>query len=293
MKSMLVEKCYDNGDSIKSQALYSFSNYAQNNLTKISLIDLSMRHSRVKLPKPVDGTTFICTLPNRRLFCYGNLWWERQGGIYNTNPSPKISGIAFIVNSDLETEILNEGIPCYKPGGVYCDGKVFLFGGHIQAETNEPTSIASEYNLERNRWRNISNLPISSSGCSCIEYMGLILIGGFSHSKSVFAYDIAEDSYSEFLSNLQKTKFLCKNDGYAYLINPGGNIYESEYCNPFVWKIVNKYKGKIDYEFIAFQTVFGNYFYFVDNHFPFSDCYMFDLVNKEMSDCDLNKLIGR
>ncbi|CAG9321871.1 unnamed protein product [Blepharisma stoltei] len=276
MKTNLPQKSYNNGDSSKLDFLSSLNNSTRNQLTVFSLKNFSQEKSILNLPEFIDENICICPLPDNKVFCYGNLSWN------NTESRiPSVTGLTFIINPDLSIEILEEGIKCYGSGGVFYDGNVYVYGGYNDIGVIE--KIASKYNFQDKNWKIISSLPVPSSFCSCVEYMGLILVGGASRSNKIFAYDIATNSYSEFLSEIEETKILCKSNGHAYIINPGGFIYESENNNPFVWKSINKCEWSRDFcDLIGFQMVFENYFYFIEYEYGLCNYYRFDLVRKCM-----------
>ncbi|CAG9321868.1 unnamed protein product [Blepharisma stoltei] len=275
MKTKLAKKLYDNGDISKLDFLYLPDE--PNDMTKFSLIDFSCKKI-INLPLDLNETICMVPLPNSKVFCYGSLRWKEA----HNHLIPILSGNTFIINPDFSIEILTKGTPCYGSGGIFYDGIAYVFGGHN--DNGKIKNIASRYDLNKNKWKIISNLPVSSAFCSCIEFMRFILIGGFSLSSYVFVYDIFGNSYSMFLSGVDRTKILCKHNGYAYLINPGGNIYESDYKNPFVWKTVNKWEWDREFfDLISFQMAFGDFFYFVEFGGSCS-YYRFDLTSKKLDD---------
>ncbi|CAG9321870.1 unnamed protein product [Blepharisma stoltei] len=210
MKTTLPQKLYNN-DSCKLDFLCSFTSPIRNQLTVFSLKDFSQEKSILNLPEFIDENIFICPLPDNKMFCYGNLSWG-----YKEYLAPVVTGLTFIINPDLSTEILEEGIKCYGSGGVFYDGNVYIFGGYN--EKRRIDKIALKYNLQDKNWKIISSLPVPSLFCSCVEYMGLILVGGTSTSNKIFAYDIATNSYSEFLSELKKRRFCVKTTGMLILL---------------------------------------------------------------------------
>ncbi|CAG9321875.1 unnamed protein product [Blepharisma stoltei] len=279
MEVKLSKKLYDDEDSSRLDFLVSLPIWWPPELIITSLDDFSQAKVALDLPMIVDENASMFPIPGNKIFCYGNLQWV---GIRNDprNLRPVISGFTFIINEDFSIEILNEGPPCYGSGGTFYDGNIYIFGGHIK--TTESTCEASKYNLQEKSWKRLASLPNSTSFSSCIEYMGLILIAGISSSKKSFAYNIELNSYSEFLEGVEDCKILCKYEGYAYLLNPAGNIYESEYKNPFVWKIIKKFETEKIYEFVRFQMVYEEFFYFVEYVYGKYHYYRFDLINKEI-----------
>ncbi|CAG9320688.1 unnamed protein product [Blepharisma stoltei] len=182
-------------------------------------------HFYISKNETLNFGTSIALLPQSELFCYGN--------------HEPISGISCII--DLKSwkikKTLPSWTPCYFAGSIYYKNSIYMFGGYNGVSL---LCLASKFDINENKWFQITPLPMASSLCACTVFKNSIIICGYEHSK-VYKYDVQIESYSELpvidlRQNFQKILF--EINSRIYILIKNGKILESEVDNEYAWSIV-------------------------------------------------------
>ncbi|CAG9320619.1 unnamed protein product [Blepharisma stoltei] len=215
----------------------------------------------------LDNGTLAVRLPNYELFCIGN--WP-----YGYKPQ-EISGTSCIIDLTNFTikKVLSPGPRIRYSGGAYLNHAVYTFGGY---DGHHLKSTAKRYDLTKNRWFNIPDLPKASDYCSCVVFKGKILLSGVSH-KIVYKFDTEIESYSEIRVKpleWRKEKNLFIGNSRVYIIQWPPAVFESNTDDEYNWSYIGKVavqpyifdeketnkNDMLDSVFIDFKTNKINYF---------------------------------
>ncbi|CAG9320687.1 unnamed protein product [Blepharisma stoltei] len=174
----------------------------------------------------LDSVTCITQVPNGKLFCFGNGWK---------------SGITVLIDADGEAEILPSGTPCGYSSCIYFKNSVYCFGG-FNNELKD-LSLSIRFDLDQNRWIQLTPMPRADYGCNSIIFNGNILISGVIN-RNLLLYSIDINSFStipyEFTAHKRK---ILINEKRLYLIEcPNGSIYESEIGSYLNWRRISESK---------------------------------------------------
>ncbi|CAG9331260.1 unnamed protein product [Blepharisma stoltei] len=247
---------------VKKNLDYSKLMYFQLRSNVLSIVDiknLSKEERKIALPEPINRFTLMCQLPNNRIFCYGN-WLP-------------MSGLAFIIHSDFKIELLSSGKPFFASGGVYFNGKVYVFGGY----NGKAVSASQIYSLQENRWQNTTDLQEPGTFSNCDSYKGKILLSGIKHSK-LYIYDTFSECYTDLLQlTPDSCKIICVGNSRGYVLQTSGDIFESEEDNIYSWKSLGN-SSVFGTNLISYKVYLENSVYFI---FCYGNLYQFNLSTKK------------
>ncbi|CAG9335827.1 unnamed protein product [Blepharisma stoltei] len=191
--------------------------------TETEVQEVKVMQTQIKL----DSKTCLTQLPNGKLFCFGN-------GL--------LSGITVLIDVNGGLEVLPSGTPCYLSSCIYFNNSIYCFGG----KNKGTLPLSKRFDLDRNRWIQLTLLPKSDYSCNSIIFNGNILISGYRNRK-LLLYSIDIDSFSSIPYEFaEKTRKILINAERLYLIECPGSIYESEIGSDMNWKRVGK--SIIDYD---------------------------------------------
>ncbi|CAG9317522.1 unnamed protein product [Blepharisma stoltei] len=192
----------------------------------------------LQTPQPLDLYTCTTQLPNGKLFCFGNI-------------AP--FGNAALIDLNGGIEVLPSGTSCGFSSCICFNKSVYCFGGYNKGYL----TLSSKFDLDQNRWFQLTPMPRSDYQCHSIMFNGNILFSGY-YNRHLFLYSIDIDSFStipyEFA--IRRRKILI-NAERLYLIecDKGGVIYESEIGSYMNWIPIEK-TIKIDW---STQQVYCSY----------------------------------
>ncbi|CAG9325606.1 unnamed protein product [Blepharisma stoltei] len=178
----------------------------------------------LQIPELLGDKTCITQLPNGKLFCFGN---------YPT------SGIAVLIDVNGEFELLPSGTPCSDSSCIYFNSSIYCFGG--KNKKSYALTLSSRFDLDRNRWIQLTSMPEDDDECHTIIFNGNILISGRINTN-ILLYSIDIDSFSTIPYEFayRKRKILI-NAERLYLIEcQNGLIYESEVGSLWNWRRIGK-----------------------------------------------------
>ncbi|CAG9317871.1 unnamed protein product [Blepharisma stoltei] len=138
-------------------------------------------------------------------------------------------------------EMLLSGTPSQNSSCIYFSNSVYCFGGSNQMTS----SLSMRFDLDQNRWIQLTPMPEDDSECNMIIFNGNILISG-RYNRNLLLYSIDIDSFSTIPYEFEwdKKKILV-NAERLYLIECCGWIYESEIGSYLNWRRIRK--SKFDY----------------------------------------------
>ncbi|CAG9331589.1 unnamed protein product [Blepharisma stoltei] len=209
----------------------------------------------------------IAKLPNGELFCFGQ-----------DNP---FCGLAVIVNSDFIARDLPPGTPCFNSSAIYSNGSVYCFGG--QDDNFQFMTLSERFDLEKNIWLKLAQLPEACVNCTSVAFNGNILISG-AINVNIFVYSIEIDSFSiipyDFSNN--KKKILINAGERLFLIEcEKGAMYESEVWDHYIWKRIGDSMISLNPYQVSCSYNKGG-IYISTQYYDMWDYYMFDLDRKSL-----------
>ncbi|CAG9327026.1 unnamed protein product [Blepharisma stoltei] len=231
-------------------------------LISVNVSSLKTRSLYLQLNEKINSSTCLCLLPDKSLFCYGNL----------TN---EYSGATFIIETSLRVAQLPSGTPCTGSGAVYMKGCVYTFGG----KNNEGTmKRAEKFNFIQNSWESLPSLPQSADFCSCVVFNEQILISGRGNNK-IFSYNPVTNKYTKIYTfSSEEQKLLCLGNERVYAILSGNVIYESKTNDITKWHVVCEEVLNLGY-LISYQHYHSNSVFFINHDYKL---FRFDLQCKEV-----------
>ncbi|CAG9323667.1 unnamed protein product [Blepharisma stoltei] len=188
-----------------------------------------------KIPNPIPFELkfkgFMCKLSGSQHFYYG-------GCLKDDTP------VGFCLLIDIKTlsvEFLNPGLPRYWASPIYYENFVYVFGGSTAKRSDQV--ISSKFNLRKNKWKRIADLPSKAEQTSTVVYENKILISGRKLGY-VWKYDPEENSYERLLkTNKNPWKMFFVLNSRCYLVTTERVCYRSEANDWRHWQFYGKIKG--------------------------------------------------
>ncbi|CAG9335604.1 unnamed protein product [Blepharisma stoltei] len=158
--------------------------------------------------------TSMCLIPNCRIFCYN----------YYSD---------FIIEQNNEiTELVSSKVN-YRLNIVYLNNFVYAIGGACK--------LAEKYNLSTNTWESCRKLPKGNYDNSFSAIFGNFILIVSHNMQKIVAFNTKVDDFYEIKSvklSAFRHKFIAVDDQRAFIIEMGGNIYESQQGSFAKWKFV-------------------------------------------------------
>jgi Kelch motif len=172
-------------------------------LIEINLHTHNFSSKRLKDSNPIGSKAIICPISETEYFVYGGGERSiRDGYILSTlnlSLTPKVSST-----------------PRHSAGSVYCNEKVYIFGGH---NTEKILDTAAAFNLGTNRWETLAPMPSPSSCTSSGVLKSVMPVIGF-HMDKLYLYNWHTNMYT--IGNdafiLNSHKILCCDDNSMHVI---------------------------------------------------------------------------
>ncbi|CAG9331999.1 unnamed protein product [Blepharisma stoltei] len=175
----------------------------------------------LQIPEPLDMTTCITQLPNGKLFCFG---------------SNRLPGITVLIDVNGGVEVLPSGTHCYGSSCIYFSNSAYFFGGFNEGNL----TLSSKFDMDWNRWKQLTPMPQADHSCNSIIFNGNILISGYKN-RNLLLYSIDIDSFSTIPYKFEEHKVkILINAERLYLIECPGSIYESEIGSYSNWRQIGK-----------------------------------------------------
>ncbi|CAG9311985.1 unnamed protein product [Blepharisma stoltei] len=214
-------------------SLYNVTEGDNNDRTNLIIYNTETETEEIKIletPEPLDSDTCIAQLPNGKLFCYSN----------NLH-----SGISVLIDVNGGVEVLPSGTPWEWSSCIYFNNSVYCFGGND--EDYLPQS--SKFDLDQNRWIQLTTMPKADYYWYSIIFNGNILIAGY-EDANLLLYSIDIDSFSIIPYEFEEEKIkILINAERLYLIEcDNGSIYKSEIGSYSNWRWIGKSKMDCDPE---------------------------------------------
>ncbi|CAG9323915.1 unnamed protein product [Blepharisma stoltei] len=253
---------------------YLYVNFQVDNKVCLFYYDIDTHQLKQASPEPYRS---LCTiqLPNSELFCYGT--WDRT------------SGACAII--DLNTlslkRILPSGPQALWAGGAYYNNSVYIFSSSYRTLGLD---FVNRFDLRKNHWTRLSQLPKSSFGCSIVPFNGKLLVCGFSLNK-IYKLDLDIESYSEIPEVLVKEcrmKLLSAGYSRAYLFEVGGKIAESEWEDDFKWHKIGMFATTGDYRY-GYAKHCNGAVYNILYDLRDTWCYKFDLNKQKLEEIEIKR----
>ncbi|CAG9328501.1 unnamed protein product [Blepharisma stoltei] len=188
-----------------------------------------------KIPTPVSLNLmtqgFLCQLNGSQLFYLG--------GISKTDKSV---GICLLIDiKNLSVEKLQTGRARCFATPVYLEKFVYVFGG--RRFPNNPQSFSDKFNLRKNKWKRIANLPFPATQTNTIVYQRKILVSGWK-LRNIWNYDPDKNSYeSLFEIDKEPWKMFYIYKDQCYVVASDYNCYSSEKNSIQNWTFHRKVSG--------------------------------------------------
>lgn len=235
-------------------------------LRSISFRDWEIEYNELALPVNIDFRTCMCLIPGMKIFCYGNT--------HDQVPT----GLTFTVDFQNNVKMLATGTPSRSAGAAYCNGWVYVFGGH---SLDKPLALAEKYSLTRNVWTKLNPLP------KAFYYPGVCNLGNYMIMSGVgtsfaYIYDILISSYQQVikLDEENSTKIICQGNQRGYIIETKGKIWESRIGDPYIWQVIEE-SDIPSWHLVSYRVSYMNNIYFITDEYPCPTLYRFSLDTKD------------
>ncbi|CAG9317906.1 unnamed protein product [Blepharisma stoltei] len=183
---------------------------------------------KLQATPPLSSVNYLAQLPNGKLFCFGN-----DGS----------SGTVMLIGENGGVEALLSCTPSQDSSCIYFSNSIYCFGGLFNRST---WTLSRRFDLDQNRWIQLSPMPKADSKCNSIIFNGNILISGW-NNRNLLLYSIDIDSFSTIPYEFEEKKWkILINAERLYLIECLGWIYESEIGSAMNWGRIGKSKINSD-----------------------------------------------
>ncbi|CAG9328526.1 unnamed protein product [Blepharisma stoltei] len=176
----------------------------------------------LQTPKTLHSGTCITQLPNGKLFCFGDDY--------------PYSGATVLIDVNGGVEVLPSGTPCRCSSCIYFNSSVYCFG---RKTWNDCLTLSRRFDLNQNRWIQLTPMPKADCMCNSIIFNGNILISGYV-TRNLLLYSIDIDSFSTIPCEFKREIKILINAERLYLIECPGSIYESEIGSYSNWRRIGK-----------------------------------------------------
>lgn len=215
--------------------------------------DLSGNNTELLTPETYST---MCRIPNDSLFIIRN----------------KCRSEALIIDSNCNSKIISPGVKHdIVPSCVYLNGFVYVFGGLTDDGNRSP--ISKKYDIKKDKFIKIENLPEPSGGNSCNVYRNDILVTGLDCSV-VYKYNVFSNNYSVILDvPTQCHKTVLTRDDFAFIICiPSIFQYNGDACVNY---------GSHECDSLMLDSIYyKDSFYFINNKFQI---FKFNLKKRSVS----------
>ena len=101
--------------------------------------------------------------------------------------------------------------------------KIFAFGGGTQEKRFKPLACAEVYDVLRNSWKKLPDMPKAGRYNTCVAVQNRILIS--SYNFILISYDIENEAYSQVITNPSNYNRYC---GFRSIIYSNDRLYMIE-----------------------------------------------------------------
>ncbi|CAG9324612.1 unnamed protein product [Blepharisma stoltei] len=286
----MIVKCEEGEDNQKSHfdLKYLYNIFPKHGVSKFQIYNIETKSKKqilIETLTPMSLVPCIVLLPHSELFCFGKYIENKEIGAF-TYPrrQTEINSSGMICIIDLKTykikrKLPNNSIHNSNIGAMYHNNCVFAFGGY---NGNDFLANAEKFDLLKNRWIKLPQIPEKSTFCSCIALKDSALICGKEH-ENLFKYDFFTNSYSEIPGmrlNRYEAKMLVSSGLRLYIIESVGRIWQSEEGNEYSWNVVCLTILKLHFNYY-FYTYYEGSFFISTNYQDDAMYYKFDLNEKK------------
>ncbi|CAG9311023.1 unnamed protein product [Blepharisma stoltei] len=211
---------FHNINSIQDDKYIFFKGNSNKELSEINLKTFQETKFNLDLIENIHFQISSCILPDKSVFYY-------------SNPNSS-SGYTFIIDKNKNIKQIANSKPSLYLYPIYFDGFVYALGGG--------NNLAQRFCLKSNTWEDCAPLPagLNFTQTAAVLFNEAILLTGYYLTKMI-KYSPKNNNYSDIIGlNLTQNvlKIMFKGCKKAFILQTGGNIFESEENNVNKWNLI-------------------------------------------------------
>ena len=232
--------------------------------SKIAFININTSTTKILNANSTHGFPYaygFCKVSESKILIYGGTF-----GIISSRPFKFLMSVStFLVDTEALsiTEMRNFEKKSDMNSGAFVDGFVFVFGGFY--EDCSQTKSGAKFNVDRNIWSNICNLPKSLGYCCSTSINNKIFIAG-KDSETIYRYNTLNDNFDEFFSAGLGSKIFLSSATSSFLI-----FQNQVYLYLDHWSLINQIISIEDCFLVAPTASREGFIYFLVGKYNIED----------------------